>query len=206
MNQLGKIIAGAAILLGAVAPLRAGVLPTPVAEPRWSVSVFGGFTDHDGRMFDAIRLPADRSLREENLAGVALAYRVGRFWSHFTLEVEGGVGTRFPDSHATEGWAAAFVRFDGFPWKQALYTSVGASVGLDYLSTLPPSEVPTIGEPDRPTSKLLHYFSPEIAFAFPEARRHEMFVRLHHRSGVWGLFNGVHGGSDALVMGYRLRF
>jgi hypothetical protein len=31
-------------------------------------------------------------------------------------------------------------------------------------------------------------------------------VRVHHRSGVWGLFNGVGRGSNVLVGGVRYRF
>lgn len=205
MNWLAKSLTALAVLAATALAADAGDL-AQTSEPRWSASIFAGYTDHDGQMFTATRLAFDPGMREEKILGGALAYRVGRFWNHFTLEVEGGVATRFPDSHLTEGWAAAFVRFDGFPWKHVLYTSIGGSIGVNYVSSLPASELPTLAEPDRPTSKLLHYFSPEIAFALPDHRQHEMFVRLHHRSGVWGLFNGVHGGSDALVLGYRLRF
>lgn len=206
MNWLVKSITALALLAAGTYTSSAGGMLQQTNEPRWSASIFGGWTDHDGEMFSAPRVAWNNGLREENIAGLALAYRAGRFWNHFTLEFEAGLGARFPDSHAAEGWAAAFVRFDGFPWKHMLYTSVGASIGVDYVSRLPASELPTLDDPDRPTSKLLHYFSPEFAFALPEHRQHEMFMRLHHRSGVWGLFDGVHGASDAFVMGYRYRF
>ena len=49
-------------------------------------------------------------------------------------------------------------------------------------------------------------FAPEIAFALPESPQHELFVRLHHRSGVFGTFGGVHGGADVVTLGYRFRF
>lgn len=205
MNWLAKSLTALALLAATAFAAGAGDLKQ-TAEPRWSASIFAGYTDHDSDMQEALRLPFDSGLREEKLVGVALAYRAGRFLNHFTLEFEGGLGRRFPISDATEAWAAAFIRFDGFPWKHMLYTSLGASLGVNYVSALPASELPTLAEPDRPTSKLLHYFSPEIAFALPDHRQHEMFVRLHHRSGMWGLFNGVHGASDALVLGYRLRF
>jgi hypothetical protein len=52
----------------------------------------------------------------------------------------------------------------------------------------------------------LHYFSPEITFALPEHKEHELLIRYHHRSGVFGTFNGVWGGSNVLTMGYRYRF
>lgn len=206
MNWLAKSLSALAVLVASVTPALADGWLQQTGEPRWSASIFAGYTDHDGQMFKAPKAAWDSSFREEKIAGVALAYRAGRFWNHFTLEFEGGLGTRFPDSHAEDGWAAAFVRFDGFPWKHLLYTSVGASIGVNYVSKLPASELPTLTQPDRPTSKLLHYFAPEIAFALPDRREHEVFARLHHRSGVWGLFDGVHGASDALVFGYRYRF
>lgn len=206
MNWLARSLLTLAFLGVAATSSGADGWLQQTGEPRWSASILAGYTDHDSQMFKAPKVAWDSSFREEKIAGVALAYRAGRFWNHFTLEFEAGLGGRFPESHAKEGWAAAFVRFDGFPWKQVLYTSVGASVGIDYVSKLPASELPTVDEPDRPTSKLLHYFAPEIAFALPEHREHEVFARIHHRSGVWGLFDGVHGASDALVVGYRYRF
>src|SRR5450759_3222178 len=70
------------------------------------------------------------------------------------------------------------------------------------LSKLPPSET----YPGDPTSHLLHYFSPEITFALPEFKQHELLIRYHHRSGVFGTFNGVWGGSNVIALGYRYRF
>jgi hypothetical protein len=41
---------------------------------------------------------------------------------------------------------------------------------------------------------LLHYFSPELTFADPDNKDFEIVTRLHHRSGIFGLFGGVAGG------------
>ena len=53
---------------------------------------------------------------------------------------------------------------------------------------------------------LLHYFSPEITFANPDNKDFEIVTRLHHRSGVFGLFDGVDGGSTFLSVGFRRHF
>jgi len=37
-------------------------------------------------------------------------------------------------------------------------------------------------------------------------RRITQVIRWHHRSGVYGLFNGIHGGSNVVTGGIRLRF
>ena len=53
---------------------------------------------------------------------------------------------------------------------------------------------------------LLHYFAPEITFADPDNKDLEFVTRLHHRSGVFRLFDGVNGGSTFLSIGFRQHF
>jgi hypothetical protein len=43
----------------------------------------------------------------------------------------------------------------------------------------------------------------ELEFALPDARHWSVITRIHHRSGAFGLFNGVTGGSNALAFGVR---
>ena len=171
-------------------------------DRKWAVSFFYGFASVDSDMYYAPKAWWDGSFREEAFAGGAVSYNVVRFLRHFTLEAELGYGHRFGVG-AHEGWAAAYVRYDNFPWNHVLRTTFAASVGVDYVSELPISER---GDGTNPTSKLLHYFSPEITLALPNSPQHEMVFRLHHRSGVFGLFNGVRGGADAFTVGYRYRF
>ena len=79
------------------------------------------------------------------------------------------------------------MRHDGFPWNHHVYTTVAASVGLNYATRISPVERNKSGG----TSRLLHYFSPGIAFARPEGKKLELVLRLHHRSGAFGLCNGA---------------
>jgi hypothetical protein len=46
----------------------------------------------------------------------------------------------------------------------------------------------------------------ELAFAPPSQPNWSVFLRVHHRSGVHGLFNGVSGGSNFLALGVRYGF
>ncbi len=173
-------------------------------DRKWAVSMFYGFASVDSDMYMAPKALWDSNFREESVVGGTISYNAVRFLRHFTLEAEIGVGHRFGVG-ATEGWVAGFVRYDNFPWNHVLRTTVAASIGVNYINTLPASENPP-GDPGAARSKLLHYFAPEITFALPDQPQHELLFRLHHRSGVFGLFNGVHGGADAFVMGYRYRF
>jgi hypothetical protein len=52
---------------------------------------------------------------------------------NFILEGEVGVGYRFPQVNAGEGWAALFLRYDGFFWNHIVFTTVAISTGLSYV-------------------------------------------------------------------------
>lgn len=171
-------------------------------DRKWALSLMAGYASIDADMQFAPKAWWDKSFREEAVIVGAASYNVVRFLRHFTFEAEVGLGHRFGVG-ATEGWVAAYIRYDNFPWNHIIRTTVAASVGVNYISRLPRSER---DEPGEPTSHLLHYFSPEITFALPDKPEHELVMRIHHRSGIFGLMNGVHGGADAFVVGYRYRF
>ena len=120
-----------------------------------------------------------------------------------TAEIaDGWLPMFFHPERAGEVWGAVYFRFDGFPWNGFVYTTAAVSTGLDYISKLPPAET----RPGDSTSHVLHYFSPEITFAHPQYKQHELIFRYHHRSGVFGTFNNVWGGSNVLALGYRYRY
>ncbi len=180
---------------------------TAAVEPerRWSVTGFTGISVDDATLGQTIGEPWSRTLAEDTFLGLAGSYRVVRFRRWFTLDVELGAGARLGQTDAAEGWTALFLRFDGFSWRDRLYTTVGVSTGLNVISRLPREETGPPWDPKPNRSHLLHYFSPEIAVALPHRRQYELVLRVHHRSGVYGAFNGLRGGSDAIAIGYRYR-
>lgn len=171
-------------------------------DRKWALSLMAGYASIDSDMYMAPKAFWDKSFREETVIVGAASYNVVRFLRHFTLEAEIGLGHRF-GTGANDTWVAAYVRYDNFPWNHIIRTTVAASVGLNYIDKYPVSES---YDPTKPRAHLLHYFSPEITFALPNRPEHELVMRIHHRSGVFGLMKGVHGASDAFVMGYRYRF
>jgi hypothetical protein len=175
------------------------------AERRWSVTGFAGISVDNATLGQTIREPWSRTLAEDTFLGLAGSYQLVRLRRWFTLDAELGAGARLGRTDAAESWAALYLRFDGFPWRDRLYTSICVSTGLSVVSRLPREETgpPWARKPNR--SHLLHYFSPEIAIALPHRRQHELVLRVHHRSGVYGAFNGVRGGSDVIAIGYRHR-
>jgi hypothetical protein len=176
--------------------------PARLEEPQWSVTLFGGASAGDDRLVELLTSPWNADVRDDYFVGAAVSKRLVRFWNYFTIEPEIGVGGRFGQTNSPEIWVALYLRYDGFPWNHIVYTTVGVSTGLDYLWDLPPSET----YPGDPTSHLLHYFSPEITFSLPAYKQYELLIRYHHRSGVFGTFNGVWGGSNIISAGFRYRF
>jgi hypothetical protein len=52
----------------------------------------------------------------------------------------------------------------------------------------------------------MHFFSPEITLALPDRPEVELLLRLHHRSGVFGLVSDAWGGAQYATIGLRWRF
>ena len=53
------------------------------------------------------------------------------------------------------------------------------------------------------TSNLLYYLMLDAAFDLPYTEKWQLVLRVHHRSGVFGLINDVDGGSNYLGFGLR---
>ena len=122
------------------------------------------------------------------------------------VDAEIGAAYRAGDTNGGQFWAALYLRYDGFPWTDYVYTTIGFSMGPDFVTRLPRVERGTDARPERNQSRWLNFFSPEITFALPSNPEHEISLRYIHRSGIFGLYNGVYEGANAFVVGYRYRF
>ena len=139
--------------------------------------------------------------------GGALSRTLAEIDRNWVIEGEVGLGYRFKQVNAPEGWIALFLRYRGFPWNHLVYTTAALNTGLSYVAAVSDIEKESAAERGHPDgSKLLHYLAPEFTFADPERRDWEFVVRFHHRSGVFGLFSGVWGGSNVVTGGIRHRF
>jgi hypothetical protein len=182
--------------------------PKPYAtDPDWGLYAFGGVSAGRTRLIELIPMPWTGDYGDNYFVGGAVERRLGRVYQHFIFELEGGAGYRFKEVNAPEFWGGIYLRFDGFPWNHIVYTTAAINTGLSYATKV--SEVEKDAGSDRGNpngSNLLHYFGPEITFADPNNRNTEFVVRWHHRSGMFGLFNGVWGGSNVVTGGIRQRF
>lgn len=177
----------------------------------WSLMVFGGVGTGSETMRKTLFRPWDLDtgqLDDHGMVGVAASRQLVRFWDYFWLETELGAGYRFEPSRdysSPEGWAAIYLKYDGFPWNDYLRTSVGISTGLSLVAEMPPAET-DFGAKDVPDEAILqHYLSPEIAFSLPEHPENELVLRLHHRSSSYYHFWDVITGSNVIAVGLRMR-
>lgn len=173
---------------------------------RWSATLFVGSSVADGKLRDLVFAPWTGSWGDDTVLGGAIQYRVARFWRFFMFDLEGGGMYRFGDTEGGEFWAAAYLRYDGFPWTNYVYTTVGFSMGPDYVTRLPRVERGTDLRPEPNQSHFLNYFSPEITFALPDFPQYELAFRYMHRSGIFGTYNGVYEGANTFALGFRYRF
>jgi hypothetical protein len=208
------LIAGAILGLtagGATASARGPAVateePLPLLGPDWAVHLFGGVSAGRSRLIELIPFPFTGDYGDDYLVAAALSRRILRFDRNWSADGEIGVGYRFGQTDAPETWIAVFLRYERFPWNHVVRTTAAVSTGLSYIGTVPDTEKARASDRGNPAgSRLLHYFSPELTFAHPDNPNSEFVVRYHHRSGVFGTFNNVWGGSNVLTGGVRQRF
>ena len=177
--------------------------------------MFGGIAA-DTSFTDILYMPWTADLKDIGVLGASYSHRfgtlngllggggLGQMGDDFTIEGEVGTSVRFGDERLGEGWAALYLRYDGLPWNDAVYTTIGVNTGVSYLTDI--SEFERGRDSEGRASKLLHYMGPELTFADPDNKDLELVLRYHHRSGVFGLFDDVVSGSTFLSAGIRVRF
>lgn len=202
-------VLAALLLLTAAMPVAAQTgdeIRARVDARRNAVTLFVGSSVADGKLRDLVVAPWSGSWGDDTLVGGTYSYRFARFGRFFMLDGELGANYRFGDTEGGEFWAAMYLRYDGFPWTEYLYTTFGLSMGPDFVTRLPRVERGTDLRPEANRSRVLNFFSPEITVALPSAPEHEVVFRYIHRSGIFGTFNGVWEGANAFILGYRFRF
>jgi hypothetical protein len=185
---------------------RAGVLtlltlvsaPAAFAEKEWAVTVLGG--QYSGSQL--LKLGGGTlDFKDSYTAGLSLSYQFVDWGPHMRWELEGQALQHVGEQEHVEFASSINVRWITFPWNRYLDTSVAIGGGLSVTS-----EVPVLEERDPDNSQaatLLHYLLIEAAVGLPSSNW-SLVARVHHRSGIFGLFS--HSGSNVLALGLRYRF
>jgi hypothetical protein len=167
----------------------------------WSLSLYGGVL-LKGNLSDCSFLYT--GFEDSYLMALALSKRVASYKDKIDLELEGQTVKHFEDQDHWEFNGLAAIRWLPFPWDNYIDTSFAFGAGLSYATETPKVEKRRRG--DGQTQSFLAYLMFEIDFALPDSQHWSLFTRLHHRSGAFGLFNGVTGGSNAWAFGIKYRF
>ena len=150
---------------------------------------------------DLITAPASAEFVNAFMSVAALSHVLGRYSNdRLSFEVEGQVAYNFGDQSHWEFNLATGPRWHRFPWSHVIATSASFEVGLSVASEVPEVEVQLEGD----SKKLLIYWGAELTLGWPPSPW-ALSLRLHHRSGGFGLF-AEDGGMNALALGVRYSF
>ena len=144
----------------------------------------------------------EASTVDSYMAAVFFGKEIANHGDLLSTELEGQIVKHAGDQDHWEYNGAFVIRWLPFPWDDDLDTSLAFGLGLSYATEEPVIEI----EKNEKTSKLLAYLMIELDFALPKAANWSVFGRLHHRSGAWGVFDDVQGGSNILCMGLKYSF
>ncbi len=119
-------------------------------------------------------------------------------------ELEAQLGKHYRGQDHLELNLLAIYRWQKTPWQHILKTSFAIGDGLSYASKVPPLEAAS--HTNVGATRLLNHIMLEMTAAPPQAKDWAIVARVHHRSGVYGLFNDVKGGSNVIAVGLKFRY
>ena len=167
-------------------------------QDSWAVSI------HQARFVDGeFSHIFDRNyFGDSHLLILAVSREFARTWEHLGWELEGQAGKHHGLQDHWEFNGLLVLRWHHFPWDRYLRTSLAIGEGISYATRTPYLE----DNDHTRTSKLLNHLVGELTIGLPQLPAWDLSGRIHHRSGVFGLFNGVHGASNFLSIGLRHTF
>jgi hypothetical protein len=173
--------------------------PAPAERSKlpWSLTVLGG--QYSGSAL--LEIPARLDLKDSHTFGVSVSKQFAEWTRFMRWEAEFQVVKHLGEQDHWELVGSVNLRWVVFPWNRFVETTAAFGEGLSWASEIPALEKadPTNSE----NAQLLNYILLEITAAIPESRW-SLVTRIHHRSGVFGLFG--HSGSNILEAGIRYRF
>jgi hypothetical protein len=186
----------AALALAALAALPA----VHASESRHNLSLFTGKYTASGLPDEILMLRPidfdDAWVTVFNYGYLLTAPTPARRW-----EGELQMGFHTGDQDHVEFNGAVLHRWSDWPWDSLIDTSFALGAGLSWAHRVPALEA--AGKPGDNATRTLFYMALEFEARPAFTDRWSIFGRIHHRSGVFGTFSGVHGGSDHIGLGLR---
>jgi len=177
-----------------------------LTQNKWAVTLFNGI--YTARTFGKTTFNIPGHFESNYIHGLSVSREFWKTEKHFSWELE-SMFAKHHGQHKTgyqnyeEYVLAVFLRYHTFPWDNFIDTSIAIGEGLSLTSKIPERE----SQRDQSESRhLLNYLAIEFAFTLPKYPNTSLVYRIHHRSGVFGLFGGVKGASDFYMLGLRYNF
>ncbi len=172
-------------------------------NPDWSFLVYHGQTARTIFKQLLVFAPPDRT--ETSITSIEVDKPLHYLWNQRArFELAMNLTRRWQRDHQRDFFEAnvfVMVRWMRFPWSRFLETSIAFGEGVSVAE-----EVPYIEQVDNRNegmSRFLNFVAYEITLSPPKCNRISAVYRLHHRSGIFGLVNGVVGGSNVTAFGLR---
>ncbi len=181
------------------------LLITPLSQAsndnkEWAITVYQAVLTPD-HIEDVLVGSADYD-HDYQLTAIALSKTLPVSHPDYQLESEIQYVKHTQGQNHSELNALIALRWLPFPWDNVLNTDFAIGLGLSYATEVPPFEVANHSD----ANDFLAYILLELEFR-PQSWQHwSVVLRSHHRSGAFGLFNGVHGASNSLGFGVKYRF
>ncbi|QLH41774.1 MAG: hypothetical protein HWD59_02960 [Coxiellaceae bacterium] len=120
-----------------------------------------------------------------------------------TVAIAGNVAYRTdPDGPIYEFDPYVTFRWEHFPWDKFLVNTYAIGWGVSYVTRVPTWEA----EDSTDTKQLLNYLMFETTLALPKHPQWQLVLRIHHRSGAFGLYGADNAGSNVIGLGIRYNF
>jgi hypothetical protein len=176
-------------------------IPDARADSDWAATLYGAVL-LEGNLSDGSLLWS--GFEDSYLIALAISRRMASYGNKIDFELEGQVVKHFEGQEHWEFNGLGIVRWLPFPWDDYIDTSFAFGAGLSFATETPEVEEELRG--DGQTQEVLTYLLLELEIGLPTLQNWSCVTRIHHRSGAFGLFNGVTGASNAWGIGIKYRF
>ena len=165
---------------------------------KWFLTIYGGAHAQEN-IEDVLTFQAEF---EDNdyIVVAALAREFWRYKDYISFEAEGQIGKHFNNDTFWEFNALIIGRWHLFPWDKYLDTSLAVGDGISHYTEV--SKVEKADDED--SQRTINYLLFELALGLPQYPRWDVVLRIHHRSGIFGVYEG--GGSNYVTSGFKFSF
>ncbi len=176
----------------------------------WSLTYYYGMTCEDALLritkFGIHRWPEhiqslelSHTLDQQNFLRqwVSPIVSIVQLAGNFTVRVGSNESTIYEfDPYLAFRWA-------NLPWNHYINTSFAIGEGVSYVT----SYIALEKEANHSnTKRFLNYLMFEATVASPNYPRLQLLIRIHHRSGAFGLYRAKNAGSNVIGLGIRYSF